>query len=185
MGKTMKEFIFTKNSKKQKNDFKKFLGEIEEKDSFKFTLKYGIAVQTEQLTNVVKIITDILFDWDNADKLFDFDINYIHDLKSDKEEITVKIKKTKMSPKKLELLKAGNRAFEILKDFRIWDIGKYDNEIKTIAALYKKYDKSYIYRYNLYELLMKEPKFKKYTEKEKIIFAMQMGALDIHELIRK
>lgn len=81
-----------------------------------------------------------------------------------------------------EALNAANDFFNILKDFTIFKIGKFDEELVKIKEVLKKQDEYYNARISLYEKLLELPKYAKLDEEEKIKLAMKIGALDIRDL---
>ena len=81
--------------------------------------------------------------------------------------------------------KASNAAkslLEILQEFNIWRIGKYDKELKDIKDTLQEFDKGYIHRLFLFKDLMELPKYAEMDEDEKIVIAMKIGALDTSDL---
>ena len=81
-----------------------------------------------------------------------------------------------------EALNAADDLFNILKDFTIFKIGKFDEELVKIKEVLRKQDKYYNARISLYEKLLELPKYTKLDEEEKIKLAMKIGALDTKDL---
>ena len=81
-----------------------------------------------------------------------------------------------------EALNAANDFFNILKEFTIFKIGKFDEELVKIKEVLKKQDEYYNARIGLYEKLLELPKYAKLDDEEKIKLAMKIGALDIRDL---
>lgn len=80
-----------------------------------------------------------------------------------------------------EIGQAGEDLFNILKEFNIWRIGKYDKDLEDIKNKLKG-DKYYIVRTALCEKLLEEPKYKELEESEKIKLILKIGALDTSDL---
>lgn len=99
------------------------------------------------------------------------------------EEADNLIKKEIEDEKRSQLAnKASAKLFEILKDFTIWEVGKFDEDLKEISKVLKENDDLYSSRIFLYEQLMELPKYKKMDKRNKIRLAMQLGALDMNDL---
>ena len=81
-----------------------------------------------------------------------------------------------------EALNAADDLFNILKDFTIFKIGKFDEELVKIKEVLKKQDEYYNARISLYKRLLELPKYTKLDEEEKIKLAMKIGALDTRDL---
>jgi hypothetical protein len=81
-----------------------------------------------------------------------------------------------------EALNAADDLFNILKDFTIFKIGKFDEELVKIKEVLKKQDEYYNARISLYKRLLELPKYAKLDEEEKIKLAMKIGALDTRDL---
>ena len=81
-----------------------------------------------------------------------------------------------------EALKAAEDFFNILKDFTIFKVGKFDEELEKIKEVLRKQDEYYNARISLYERLLELPKYAKLDEEEKIKLAMKIGALDTRDL---
>ena len=81
-----------------------------------------------------------------------------------------------------EALNAADDLFNILKDFTIFKIGKFDEELVKIKEVLKKQDEYYNARISLYERLLELPKYAKLDEEERIKLAMKIGALDTKDL---
>lgn len=81
-----------------------------------------------------------------------------------------------------EALKAADDLFNILKDFTMFKVGKFDKELERIKEVLRKQDEYYNARISLYERLLKLPKYVKLDEEEKIKLAMKIGALDTRDL---
>lgn len=79
--------------------------------------------------------------------------------------------------------KASKNLFNILKDFTLLKVGKFDEELKSIKETLKECDKLYVTRTSLYKDLLELPRYKKLEEDEKIALAMKMGALDMRDLM--
>ena len=79
-------------------------------------------------------------------------------------------------------LKVSNDLFNILKDFTLLKVGKFDEELKSIKEILKECDKLYVARTSLYKDLIELPKYKNLEEDEKIALAMKIGALDMRDL---
>ncbi|MBQ3642346.1 hypothetical protein II906_10560 [bacterium] len=177
----MREFIFTKNPDEQAEEFKKFLGNLEDLK----TMTVVIKINAKDLDDFYETsIGDIMRELSDNDIYIDFDFDA--PIENTNNNIVVKIReRSKEDDKYIKLQKATDRAFEILKDVTLFNKlrGEKYKEIKEICELYKKEDSTYCWRCDLYEKLIKEPKFAKFTEEQKIILAMQMGALDTHELL--
>ena len=95
-----------------------------------------------------------------------------------------KIKRDIEEEKKLSFLRSyAQKLLSILKDFTIWKIGKFDNELKEIKDVLKE-DKGYTVRMSMFEELMKLPKYEKLDTSEKIIIAMKLGALDFSDVMK-
>ena len=77
---------------------------------------------------------------------------------------------------------AANSLLKILKEFNIWKIGKYDEELKSIKSTLQELDKGYVHRLLLFKELMRLPKYAEMDEDEKIRLAMKIGALDTSDL---
>lgn len=92
----------------------------------------------------------------------------LKDIKEDEERKEVKASCTKLA--------------EILEDFNVWKIGKFNKELKEIKDTLREKDSNYAGRITLFEQLMETPKFKELEEHKKIRVAMQLGALDFNEL---
>ena len=92
----------------------------------------------------------------------------LKDIKEDEERKEVKASCTKLS--------------EILEDFNVWKIGKFNKELKEIKDTLREKDSNYVGRIALFEQLIKIPKFRELEEHKKIRMAMQLGALDFSEL---
>lgn len=73
---------------------------------------------------------------------------------------------------------ACKKLFDILKDFNIWKTTKLKELLKEVEPILKK-DISFIGRLDLYEDLMKLPKYKDLEERDKIRIAMQIGSLSL------
>ena len=81
-----------------------------------------------------------------------------------------------------EALNAADDLFNILKDFTMFKVGKFDKELERIKEVLRKQDEYYNARISLYERLVKLPKYIKLDEEEKIKLAMKIGALDTRDL---
>ena len=81
-----------------------------------------------------------------------------------------------------EALCAADDFFNILKEFTIFKIGKFDEKLTKIKEVLKKQDEYYNARIGLYEKLLELPKYAKLDGEEKIKLAMKIGALDIRDL---
>lgn len=81
-----------------------------------------------------------------------------------------------------EALNAADDLFNILKDFTMFKVGKFDKELERIKEVLRKQDKYYNARISLYERLLELPKYAKLDEEEKIKLAMKIGALDTIDL---
>ena len=81
-----------------------------------------------------------------------------------------------------EALNAADDLFNILKDFTIFKIGKFEEELVKIKEVLKKQDEYYNARISLYKRLLELPKYTKLDEEEKIKLAMKIGALDTRDL---
>jgi len=81
-----------------------------------------------------------------------------------------------------EALSATDDLFNILKDFTMFRVGKFDKELERIKEVLKKQDEYYNARISLYERLLELPKYAKLDEEEKIKLAMKIGALDTRDL---
>ena len=81
-----------------------------------------------------------------------------------------------------EALSAADDLFNILKDFTMFRVGKFDKELVKIKEVLKKQDEYYSARISLYERLLELPKYAKLDEEEKIKLAMKIGALDTRDL---
>ena len=81
-----------------------------------------------------------------------------------------------------EALNAADDLFNILKDFTMFKVGKFDKELERIKEVLRKQDEYYNARISLYERLLELPKYIKLDEEEKIKLAMKIGALDIRDL---
>lgn len=95
----------------------------------------------------------------------------------------------KQKKEEIEVLKKGYKAdkatqklYNILEEFNIWRLGKYDEELKEIKSTLEKNDRLYLSRVELYKRLIELPKFKKLDEDERIELAMKLGALDFGDL---
>lgn len=77
-----------------------------------------------------------------------------------------------------------DRLKEILENFSIWKVGKFDKELSEIKENLNKYDKHYVARTFLYKDIMNISKFKDFKEEDKVSLAMQLGALDFSSLMK-
>ena len=85
------------------------------------------------------------------------------------EEANNLIKKEIEDEEKSQLAnKASANLFEILKDFTIWKVGKFDEDLEKIKKVLKEKDELYSSRISLYEHLMELPKYKRMNERDKI-----------------
>lgn len=97
--------------------------------------------------------------------------------------IDEEISRNKEHDKKFkEALKAADDLFNILKDFTMFKVGKFDKELERIKEVLRKQDEYYNARISLYERLLELPKYTKLDEAEKIKLAMKIGALDTRDL---
>lgn len=81
-----------------------------------------------------------------------------------------------------EALRAADDLFNILEDFTMFKVGKFDEELVKIKEVLRKQDEYYNARISLYERLIELPKYTKLDEEEKIKLAMKIGALDTRDL---
>lgn len=97
--------------------------------------------------------------------------------------IDEEISRNKEHDKKFkEALSAADDLFNILKDFTMFRVGKFDKELERIKEVLRKQDEYYNARISLYERLLELPKYAKLDEEEKIKLAMKIGALDTRDL---
>ena len=168
-------YMFDTGLKRQFEGFKKLLADVEHIKSIKIACAVGSNVEQSKIDEIKKIIYEIL---DNSINI-KFEIMNTGALPD--EDILIEIIDQEREDK---LISVSNKTFEILKKFNTFSVGKYNKELNEFVSLFKEEDKDYSWRYNLFEKLMKEPKFKNYSEEQKIIYAMKMGALDISECIK-
>lgn len=95
----------------------------------------------------------------------------------EKQEIYEKINKI-ISEKRTIADKAVEELLSIIKDFTIWDIGKYNNELSELTEKIRDNDYFYSTRLTLYKKIIEFPRYKDLDEDEKIKIAMKIGSLD-------
>lgn len=78
---------------------------------------------------------------------------------------------------------ACDSLYKIIEAFKIWDIAKVSEELKDIKEVLKSTDYTYSARLELFKRLIELPKFKEMEDDSKIILAMQLGALDLQEIL--
>ena len=81
-----------------------------------------------------------------------------------------------------EALDATDDFFDILKNFTIFKVGKFDEELIKIKEVLKTQDEYYNARIGLYKRILELPRYARLDEEEKIKLAMKIGALDIKDL---
>lgn len=167
-------YMFETGLKKQIERFKELLANIKNTKSITVKCVVGNTVEKSKIDEIKKAISDILDDSVNVK----FETTITETLPE--EDVLIEIIDQEREDKLGEI---STITFEILKNFNTFSIGKYNKELKEFVLIFKKEDYDYSWRYDLYEKLMKEPKFKNYSEKDKIIYAMKMGALDISECL--
>ena len=95
----------------------------------------------------------------------------------EKQEIYEKINKI-ISEKRIIADEAVEELLNIIKDFTIWDIGKYNYELSELTEKIRDNDYFYSTRLTLYKRIIEFPKYKDLDEDEKIKIAMKIGSLD-------
>ena len=95
----------------------------------------------------------------------------------EKQQILNKISKL-VDEKRVIADKAAEEFLNIIKNFTIWDFGKYNEKLNELTEKIKNNDCFYSTRVDLYERVLELPKYKDLDERDKIKIAMKIGSLD-------
>ena len=95
----------------------------------------------------------------------------------EKQQVLDRINKL-VNEKRVIADEAVEELLEVIKNFTIWDLGKYNNELEEFSEKIKNNDCFYSSRINLYKRALELPKYKDLDEYNKIRLAMKIGSLD-------